>query len=207
MPGLNLTLTPTAKTVLDTSRDWFEAGVVQQPAQIATFPVESVAMDPPVSGEPVMTFTPLVTIQPDPNCCGVRHFAHMHERWNYPPGTAYNKNKEASTINHDLTILSLGAFQAKYPELYDGAYKAWNSHIDEQCARVRKMRAATIIMHFVKPIGCPSYVAGIMREVIKNRRNAVNLGEYINPNTSNTINGWCIPTSYKRSNRLDKEKA
>lgn len=159
-----------------------------------------------VTPEPEMTFIPSFLVNTDPSCCGVRHFRNMQERWTFPIGTPYQKQKEVLTINVELQSSPIAEFIGEYPELYKEAYLAWENKINEECVRQRNGRVATIIMHFAQTYSTKTYMAAIMREVIKNRLNAVNMGEYKNPNTGNIINGWCIPTSFKRNNRLDKEK-
>lgn len=172
------------------------------------------SVKPPVIPEPesesiageLQLFTQAYT-QNDPNCCGVRHLAGMAGNWTHPRyGELSLKQKyELVKINEFVMKKGVAAYSEAYPNLYEKEVRSWERDLTSFCEKARADRAATLIMHFVRYRGSYSgYVAGVLREVVRARANAVNMGEYVNPNTRNRINGWCIPTS-KRDNRLDKE--
>lgn len=154
-----------------------------------------------ISGTPRLTRN----IQTDPNCCGVRHIAQMSEDFNYTAESATAQIR--AKLDFRLKSIYLDGtekFKSRYPTDYDHFYKGWEGNIVELCTTLLKnYNVATIIMHFMRPQGCKGYVAGILRDVIKAWPGSVNMGEYVNPNTKNIINGFCIPTMF--DSRLDKE--
>lgn len=182
--------------------DW--ESLPRQPIPMTPPMVETFTKPEEPSTDPVPVFSTSLVVQRDPNCCGVRHFAHMSETFQLPAGTPYFKQREAIALNNLLVQMEIEILKNLHPDLYKDAYEKWNAEIDRQCTAIRATKAATVIMHFVRRPGSQVWVAGILREVIKNRTGAVNMGEYKNPNTGNIINGWCIPTTFKRNNRLDK---